>query len=271
VFVDVEPDTLNIDPMRIAAAITPKTRAILAVHLYGHPADLDPILETARRHGVPVLEDACQAHGARYKGQRVGRLGAIGAFSFYPTKNLGAFGDAGAVVTDDRELAESVRRLRQYGWEPQYCSRVRGTNSRLDELQAAVLRVKLARLDESNAARRRLAERYTNELAGSGLQLPRPKAYVEHVFHLYVVRSSRRDELHSRLRQAEIEAAIHYPIPVHLQPAYADLVSRPGDLTVTERSALEVLSLPLHPAMTDEHVGLVCAALHGDRGDSARR
>ncbi len=258
VFVDVEPDTLNMDPERIAAAIPRRTRAILPVHLYGHPADLDPILEIARQHELAVVEDAAQAHGAQYKGRRVGSIATVGVFSFYPTKNLGAYGDGGAIVTNDTDIAHRARLLRQYGWRQQYQSVMRGTNSRLDELQAAILRVKLRHLEKWTARRRELAQRYTQLLADSGLQLPQPKPYANHVFHLYVVRSAQRDALREHLRQAGIGTSIHYPLPAHLQPAYADLGGRPGDLPVTEQAAREVLSLPLYPELTDEQVAEVC-------------
>ncbi len=261
VFVDVEPDTLNMDSRRIEGVLNPRTRAILAVHLYGHPADLDPILEIARRYDLAVVEDAAQAHGARYKGRRVGSIGTIGVFSFYPTKNLGAYGDGGALVTDDSDLARRLGLLRQYGWKPQYYSILRGTNSRLDELQAAILRVKLRHLDEWNISRRRLAGRYEKTLADSSLRLPEIKAYADHVFYLYVARSIRRDALRDYLQQAEIGTAVHYEIPAHLQPAYADLGGQPGDFPITEQAASEVLSLPLYPELTDEQVATVCTAI----------
>jgi len=261
VFVDVDPTTHNMDPALVEQAITPRTRAILPVHLYGHPADLTPILEVARRYDIAVVEDAAQAHGALYKGRRVGSIGHVGCFSFYPTKNLGAFGDGGAVVTDDPDLAERVRRLRQYGWEKQYYSTVRGVNSRLDELQAAILRVKLRHLEAWNARRRQIAARYKELLDGSPLVLPMEAPDVVHVYHLYVIRSGHRDELRERLRQAGIGTAIHYPLPAHLQAAYRDLGYAPGSLPVTERLAGEVLSLPMFPELSDEEIERVAASI----------
>jgi len=263
VFVDVEPESLNMDPARVKAAISSRTRAILPVHLYGHPADLDPILEIARQHGLAVVEDAAQAHGARYKDRRVGGIATAGVFSFYPTKNLGAYGDGGAIVTNDPDLADRVRLLRQYGWRQQYHSVVRGLNSRLDEIQAAILRVKLRHLDTWNAQRRRLAHHYSALLVGSPLHLPQSQPYADHVFHLYVVRSTQRDALREHLKQAGIGTGIHYPLPAHLQPAYASLGGRPGDLPVTEQAAREVLSLPLYPELTVGQIEAVSAYILG--------
>lgn len=261
VFVDVDPVTHTMDPALVEAAITPQARAILPVHLYGHPADMDPIMEIARRHGLAALEDAAQAHGASYKGRRVGSIGHVSCFSFYPTKNLGAYGDGGAVVTDDPHLAERVRRLRQYGWEKQYYSATRGVNSRLDELQAAILRAKLRHLEAWNARRRQIAARYNALLGGSPLVLPAEAPDAVHVYHLYVVRSERRDALREGLRRAGVGTAIHYPLPAHLQEAYRDLGWRPGSLPVTERLAGEVLSLPMFPELTDEEIEQVVAAV----------
>jgi len=254
VFVDVDPTTHTMDPALVEEVITSRTRAILPVHLYGHPADMDLLLEIAHRHDLAVVEDAAQAHGAIYRGRRVGSIGHIGCFSFYPTKNLGAYGDGGAVVTDDADLAERVRRLRQYGWEKQYYSTMRGVNSRLDELQAAILRVKLRHLETWNARRRQIAARYTALLAGGPVIAPTEAPDVVHVYHLYVVRSSRRNALQEHLRQAGIGTGIHYPLPAHLQEAYRDLGCAPGSLPITEQLAGEVLSLPMYPELTDEEV-----------------
>ena len=271
--VPVEPDerTFNIDPERIEAAITPRTKVILPVHLYGMPADMDAIVEIARRRGLRVLEDAAQAHGARVRGRRVGALGDVTAWSFYPGKNLGAFGDGGGVTTDDDELADRIRVLRNYGSRVKYVNEVRGWNSRLDEIQAAVLREKLAALDEWNARRARLAERYGRELAGLPLQLPATPAWAGHVWHLYVVRSAERDDLQRRLKAAGVDTLIHYPIPPHRQQAYADLGLGEGAFPVSERIHREVLSLPIGPHMTDDQQARVIEALHGVLGGAGAR
>ena len=261
VLVDIEPTTYTLDPQRLEPAITDRTRAVIPVHLYGQPADLAPILEIARRHSLRVIEDCAQAHGATYRGRRVGSFGDLACFSFYPTKNLGAAGDGGMVVTDDAELAERVRLLRQYGWRQRYVSEMAGLNSRLDELQAAILRVKLRYLDEWNERRRALAARYDALLAGSGVVTPAVREGCQHVYHLYVVRSQRRDALQAHLKAQGIGTIVHYPLAVHQQPAYADVAIGPGGLAETERAAAEVLSLPLYPEMPDEHVERVAAAV----------
>lgn len=248
VFCDIEPASMTLDPARLGAAITPKTKAIVPVHLYGQAADLDPILEIARRRGIPVVEDCAQAQGALYRRRAVGRFGDAAAFSFYPTKNLGAYGDGGAVVTDREEIAERVRRMRNGGQSDRYRHVECGVNSRLDELQAAVLRIKLRRLETMNADRRAIAARYDASMAG--VTMPRELPGRRHVYHLYVVRHPRRDALARHLASCEVGSQVHYPIPVHLQPAYARLGLMPGALPETERAANQVLSLPLHPALT---------------------
>lgn len=247
--VPVEPNerTRNLDPLRLEAAVTPRTRAVIPVHLYGLPADMDPIMDIAQRHGLQVLEDAAQAHGARYRGRRIGSLGHAAAFSFYPGKNLGALGDGGAVVTNDAALAEQLRVLRNYGSRTKYHNEVKGFNSRLDELQAAMLREKLKVLDAWNERRRDSAAEYLHALQGSGLDLPHVPADCEPVWHLFVVRHPQRDTLRERLAADGVGVMIHYPIPPHLQPAYAELGLRRGDLPVAERLHDEVLSLPMHP------------------------
>lgn len=247
--VPVEPDerTHNLNPAGVEAAITPRTKVILPVHLYGQPADLDPILDIARRYGLKVLEDAAQAHGARYKGVRIGAHGNAVAWSFYPGKNLGAMGDAGAVTTDDADLADRVRVLRNYGSRAKYVNEVQGYNSRLDPIQAAVLRVKLARLDEWNTRRRLVAARYREGLAGAALQLPDVPDWADAAWHLYVVRTAHRDRVQAELRAAGVETLIHYPIPPHLQQAYAGLGYGVGDFPIAEKLAGEVLSLPIGP------------------------
>ena len=254
--VPVEPDptTYNLDPARVAAAITARTRAILPVHLYGLPADMDPIVALARRHGVLVLEDAAQAHGARYKGRPAGALGDVAAWSFYPGKNLGALGDAGAVTTDDAALADAVRVRRNYGSRVKYVNEVRGTNSRLDELQAAVLTVKLAHLEAWNARRAAAADRYRDALATTALVLPYVPDWAHHAWHLFVVRvpggAPARDALQRHLHAAGVGTLIHYPVPPHRQRAYADLAFDADAFPIAATLADEVLSLPIGPHLT---------------------
>jgi dTDP-4-amino-4,6-dideoxygalactose transaminase len=258
VLVDIDPATHTMDPEHIRRAVTSKTRAVVVVHLYGQPASMEPILAVAHAHGLRVLEDCAQAHGATYQGQRCGSMGDAAAFSFYPTKNLGAIGDGGVIVTSQSEVAQRARLLRQYGWEKQYHSVMPGTNSRLDELQAAVLRVKLRHLDEANAARKAIAARYTAALAK--LRPIAHQADRDSVYHLYVVQSAERDALRSWLDEQQIGSAIHYPEPVHHQPAYANIRVGPGGLEHTERAAREVLSLPLFPELDAVNVDRVIAA-----------
>jgi len=235
----------------VEAKITSRTKAILPVHLYGHPADLDRLLLIARRRNLLLIEDCAQAHGAEYRGRRVGSLGHAGCFSFYPTKNLGAYGDGGMVVTNDATIAKKLRLLREYGWEERYVSSVRGgMNSRLDELQATILRVKLRHLEEWTRARRMRAGEYTELLAGSGALAAREMGYARHVYHLYVVRSRQRVALSSFLKERGVGTGIHYPVPVHLQPGYADLGRGVGSFPVTEQLAQEILSLPMFPELT---------------------
>ena len=262
VLVDVDPTTATMDPAAAEAAVTPRTRALLPVHLYGHPADMDRLTAVAERYGLLLVEDCAQAHGARWRGRRVGSIGACGAFSFYPTKNLGSLGDGGAVVTNDAATADRLRRLRNYGQKTRYHHVERGVNSRLDEMQAAMLRVKLPRLDEHNDARRRIAALYAERLPEvvGDLILPGAVGPVEHVYHLYVARSRRRDELRSRLTQAGVETQVHYPTPVHRQPAYLDLGMAAGSLPVTERLAAEILSLPMYVGLTNDDVDAVAAS-----------
>lgn len=264
VFVDVDPHTLNLDPAAAAAAVTPRTRALLPVHLYGHPAQMEPLLELARERGLVLVEDACQAHGARYRERPVGTLAGdlgLGALSFYPTKNLGALGDGGAVLVNDPQLAARLRQLRNGGQSDRYRHETEGWNSRLDELQAALLRVGLGQLAAWTDRRRELAALYERELEGSGVTALREQAYARSAFHLYVVRHPRRDALMAALRQRGIGTLIHYPIPLHLQPAFAFLGGKPGDLPVAEKACAEILSLPLYPELEDEAVRRVAAAL----------
>lgn len=261
--VPVEPDaqTYNLDPARIEAAITPRTRAIMPVHLYGQPADLDPILDIARRHGLRVIEDAAQAHGARYRGRRLGAHGDLVAWSFYPGKNLGAFGDAGAVTTNDAALDQRLRVLRNYGSRVKYVNDEAGWNSRLDPLQAAALRVKLKHLDAWNQRRHALATAYGEALAGLPLALPQVPDWAEPAWHLYVVQTGNRESLQQRLAAAGIGSLIHYPIPPHRQQAYADAGIVAGSLPIAESMAERVLSLPMGPQLPIEAVAHIAAAL----------
>ena len=261
--VPVEPDarTFNIDPVLIEAAITLRTRVILPVHLYGQPADMDPILAIARKHGLRVLEDGAQAHGARYKGRRLGTHGDAVTWSFYPGKNLGAMGDGGAVTTNDPQIADRIRVLRNYGSRVKYVNEVQGYNSRLDPLQAAILRVKLAHLDEWNVRRRVIAQLYQTGLAGSGLTLPHVPDWVEPVWHLYVVQHPQRDALHQALEDVGVGTLIHYPIPPHRQQAYVQAGWGQGSFPLAERMAEQVLSLPIGPAMPETDVRQVMDAV----------
>jgi len=266
VLVDIEPDYYTLDPSGLEKAISPHTKAIIPVHLYGQPADLSPILEIARRQGLWVIEDCAQAHGAMYKGKRVGAWGDIACFSFYPTKNLGALGDGGMVVTDDAALAERARLLREYGWASRYVSHIVGWNSRLDEVQAAVLRVKLRYLDADNTRRAQLAAAYDDVLSGCGLGIPKRRPESTHVYHLYVVRSSERDEFQTFLKGRNIGALIHYPVPVHLQPAYRGRLRGSDNLPETERAAREVLSLPMYPELGESELDAVVATVQSFYG-----
>jgi dTDP-4-amino-4,6-dideoxygalactose transaminase len=261
VFVDVDRVTYTMDPEHVEAKITPRTKAILPVHLYGQPADLGSLLEIGLRYGIPVIEDAAQAHGATYRGRPVGSIGQSGCFSFYPGKNLGAFGEGGAVVTNDPALATRMRTLRDHAQPTRYVHTELGFNYRMDGLQGAVLRIKLNYLPDWTATRCDLAVRYRDRLADSPLGLPAVGPNRTHVWHLFVVRHPDRDRLRAALADRSVQTGLHYPTPVHLQPAYAHLGHKPGDFPVTERVARECLSLPLFPEMTDEQHDAVVAAL----------
>lgn len=252
VFVDIDPVAYTVTASAIEKAITPRTRAIIPVHLYGQPVDLDPILALGARHHVRVIEDAAQAHGAEYKGSRVGALGAAGCFSFYPSKNLGAYGEAGAIVTNDEELARRLRLLRDHGSTSKYAHAIVGYNFRMEEIQAAVLKVKLPHLDDWNNQRRAHAAAYNDLLNDSGLILPREMDYARHVYHVYAVQTDNRDELQQRLTAKGVQTGVHYPIPIHLQPAYESLGYKSGDLPVTERLSQQVLSLPMYAELNQE-------------------
>jgi len=265
VFVDCDPETSNLDAGSVERAVTPRTRAIIPVHLYGRAADLDPVADIAARRGLVVIEDAAQAHGALYKGRRVGTLGRAGCFSFYPGKNLGAYGEGGAVVTNDAEVARRLRLLRDHGSPRKYRHEIVGYNSRLEAIQAAVLGVKLCHLDAWNERRRAHAARYRELLApleGAGaLRLPAEAPAGGHVYHLFVVESGARDELQKRLSEAGVQTGIHYPVPVHLQPAYAALGHREGDFPEAERQARRVLSLPMYAELADSQLARVAEAI----------
>ncbi|MGA1796516.1 MAG: DegT/DnrJ/EryC1/StrS family aminotransferase [bacterium] len=266
VFVDVDPDTRTMDPMKLEICLatrrSSKVRAVIPVHLYGHPADMTPILDIARRYGLRVIEDACQAHGAEYRSVKAGTLGDAGCFSFYPTKNLGAYGDGGMVTVHDENLAERLRMLRNYGEREKYRNAIHGYNSRLDEVQAAVLRVKLRHLDVWNRRRRNIADLYNSLLLPcTEISLPGNAQYARHVFHLYVIRTRRRDMLRERLKRHGIHTLIHYPLPVHFQEAYQSLGYAQGDFPVSERLASEILSLPLYPELDEDTVSSVCSVI----------
>ncbi|MBX3001848.1 MAG: DegT/DnrJ/EryC1/StrS family aminotransferase [Caldilineaceae bacterium] len=257
ILVDIDPVSFTLDVEKLADLLDdypvnfPLAKAIVPVHLYGHPADLPAIIEIARRHNLVVIEDCAQSHGAAWDGRITGAWGDMAAFSFYPTKNLGALGDGGIVVTDRADLAERARLLRQYGWRQRYISEIPGVNSRLDEMQAAILRVKLRTLDAENSRRRQIAALYNRGLAGAGIELPAVRAEVSHVYHQYVARTPRRDELQQFLHGEGIGTLVHYPQPVHCQPAYRDRLRIHGELAQSERAAAEVLSLPIYAEMSD--------------------
>jgi dTDP-4-amino-4,6-dideoxygalactose transaminase len=261
VFVDIDPRCFTLDPGRLESVLTPRTRAILPVHLYGQPADMDPIVDCARRHNLVVIEDAAQAHGAEYKGRRAGGLGDISCFSFYPGKNLGAYGEGGAVVTNDPAYHQRVTLLRNWGQVQKYHHQLPGYNYRLDELQAAILRVKLRYLEGWTAARRAHAAAYDVLLSAVEAHIPTEQSYARHVYHVYALRSLRREELQHTLHQAGVQTGIHYPVPVHLQPAHADLGYGPGDFPYAEQAAREVLSLPMYAELTDEQIERVVDAI----------
>lgn len=266
VLVDVDPDRYTLDPDLTARAVTKKTKAVIPVHIYGQPADMAPLRELARKKGLRILEDAAQAHGAKLGEEACGSMGDAGCFSFYPSKNLGALGDGGMVVTGDDELAETIRVVRNYGQSAKNRHAVKGINSRLDAFQAAVLRVKLRHLPKWNESRRRLAARYRQELEHLPVVLPAEAEGVTHVYHLYVVRVERRDELMRHLADLGVSCGIHYPVPVHLQEAFSDLGRKEGNFPVTEKLAGEILSLPMYPELTNSDVDRICEAIAGFYG-----
>jgi dTDP-4-amino-4,6-dideoxygalactose transaminase len=261
VFVDINPRTFTIDVKAIESAITERTKAILPVHLYGQPADMDPILEIAKRHNLIVIEDAAQAHGAEYKGKRVGSIGDMGCFSFYPGKNLGAYGEGGMVVTSNAEYTRTIRMLRDWGAEQKYHHVLKGYNFRLEGIQGAVLRVKLRHLEKWTEARRAAAAHYDELLSDSGVQTPEAMSYARHVYHVYAIRTPQRSEWQQALQAKGIQTGIHYPIPVHLLPAYADLGYNKGDFPHSEQAANEVLSLPMFAELSRDQCQEVCEAV----------
>ena len=263
VLVDIDPATFCMDPGRVAEKLTPRTKALLPVHLYGHPADMDRINQLARAKGLLVVEDAAQAHGARYRGRRVGGLGDGATFSFYPSKNLAAYGEGGMITTDDEGLAGDLRELRVHGSRERFVHRVIGYNSRLHELQAAVLRIKLRHLDEWNERRRQHAARYAELLSDLDVTVPTEQPWAYHVYHLYTIRSPRRDEIAAALEAAGIGYALHYRSPTHQQEALAAYGFDPAELPETERAAREVISLPMYPELTDQQIQRVCEVVRG--------
>ena len=264
VFVDVEETTYNMNPALLEAAITPRTKAVIPVHLFGQTADMDPILAICKAHGLPLVEDACQAHGAEYKGRKAGSMGATGCFSFYPGKNLGAYGEAGAVVTNDDAIAAKIRTFRDHGQAKKYHHDVIGWNARMDGIQGAVLSVKLKYLAEWNESRRAHAREYTRLLSPlEGLLSPREADYARHIFHIYAVRTGRRDQLMAHLAEKGISCGIHYPVPVHLQKAYQGLGLAEGSFPMAERCAAEFLSLPMYPELTSEQIQFVAGEIKG--------
>ena len=261
VFVDICSDTCLMDVTQVETAITPRTQAIVPVHLYGQCVDMDPLVEVARQHRIPIVEDAAQAHGAAYKGRKAGTMGLIGCFSFYPSKNLGCYGDGGTVVTSDKALYEKLKMLRNYGQRQRYYHEIKGINSRLDELQAAILTVKLNYLDNWNERRRRIAQTYNNGLQGLPVVIPTEVEGRYHVYHLYVVQTAQRDALQRFLGDQGVQTLIHYPVPVHRQAAYTELGYAQGSLPVTERAAETILSLPMYPQLRDDEVTKVSNAM----------
>ena len=261
VFVDIDPVTFTMDPKQVEAAITPRTKAIIPVHLYGQSADMDPIMAIAKKHGLVVIEDAAQAHGAEYKGRRCGSIGDMGCFSFYPGKNLGAAGEGGMVVTANPEFARTIRMLRDWGAEKKYHHVLKGYNFRLEGIQGAILRVKLRHLEKWTEARRSAAKRYDSLLIGSGVGLPKQMGYARHVYHIYAVRTNDRAAMQEALNAQGVQTGIHYPFPVHLLPAFADLGYTAGQFPHSERAANEVLSLPMFPELTQEQSVVVSRAV----------
>jgi dTDP-4-amino-4,6-dideoxygalactose transaminase len=271
IFVDIDPRSYTMDVSQIERAITKRTKAILPVHLYGQPADMDPILEIASRHHLVVIEDAAQAHGAEYKGRRAGSIGDLGCFSFYPTKNLGACGEGGMVVSNRPEYDRTIRMLRDWGQEKKYYPVLKGYNYRMEGLQGAILRVKLRHLEAWTEARRTHAARYGVLLSGSGVQTPQSMAYARHVYHVYAIRTAERAVVQRSLAARGIQSAVHYPYPIHLLPAYSDLGHREGDFPQAEKLSAEQLSLPMYPELSEEAIFQVASIVSGAARDSSKR
>jgi len=266
VLVDIDPLTYNIDVSKIERVITKKTKAIIPVHLYGQMVDMDPLLKIADKYGLKVIEDACQAHGATYKGKKAGSIGDASCFSFYPAKNLGAYGDGGMIVTNDAKLTDKVRMLRNYGQKVKYYNLFKGFNSRLDTIQAAILRVKLKHLEESNEMRAKWASEYDKSLNGSGVQIPSTAVYNKHVYHLYVIQTAHRDKLQKWLLEHGVPTQIYYPVPIHLQEAYKDLGCKEGDFPIVENLSKRNLALPMFPELTAKEVRYVAETIcHFDK------
>jgi dTDP-4-amino-4,6-dideoxygalactose transaminase len=261
VFVDIDPKSFTLDPTKLEAAITPKTKAVIPVHLYGQPADMDPIVAIAKRRGILVIEDACQAHGAEYKGRRVGSLGDMACFSFYPGKNLGAYGEGGIVVTDNPDYTRTIKMLRDWGAEKKYHHVLKGYNYRLEGIQGAILRVKLRHLDAWTKGRQAAASRYDQGLKAAGVAVPEVMPHAKHVYHIYAVRTPSRQQWMDALQAQGIQTGIHYPTPVHLLPAFADLGYKSGQFPHSERAAAEVMSLPMFAELTPEQTAEVCRAV----------
>lgn len=268
VFADVDVRTLTLDPADVERRVTSRTRAIVPVHLYGHAVDMDPLLDLAQRHGLKILEDCAQAHGTRYRGRLVGTLGDAAAFSFYPSKNLGAYGDGGAVTCGTAEIAHQVRMLRNYGEEERYYHSIEGFNSRLDEIQAAILRAKLPHLDAWNARRRAIAAEFGRLIQNEAVTLPSEAEWSTHIYHLYVVRTADRDALRRHLAEGGVGSQIHYPVPLHLQKAFAHLGQGAGSCPVAEEAAGHILSLPLYPELTEDQVAHVAACVNAYQSPS---
>lgn len=260
ILIDIDPETYNMDPRLVEAAITPRTKAIIPVHIYGQPADMDPIVEIANNHNLKIIEDSCQAHGSEYKGRRTGSIGHAGCFSFYFTKNLGAYGEAGIITTSDPEIAERCRMARDHGQNEKYLHAMIGINGRLDEIQAAVLKIKLRHLDEWLESRRKLANHYNSNLPGDYI-VPKEMPWAKHVYHLYVIRTNEREKLREYLNDKGVACGMHYPVPVHLQKAWQSIGGPELSLPVTEKITKEILSLPMYPELTIDEVDYVCECI----------
>ncbi len=264
VLVDIDPMTYCLDTEQVRDAITPKTKAVIPVHLYGHPADMDPLLSLAHKYDLKIIEDNAQAFGAEYDGRKTGSMGDIACLSFFPSKNLGGYGDGGMIVTNSEEISDRIRQLRAHGWKRKYFPEILGYNSRLDALQAAILKVKLKYIDDWNLQRRNIARRYTAELSGiPGLQIPSEKTWAKHVYHLYIIQSNKRDLINKKLDEAGIATGIYYPQPIHLAEPCLEYGYKPGDFPISERSSLETLAIPLYPGLGDDNIYQIITNIKG--------